>query len=422
MRQVKIGELSSSRLGFGCYAIGGAYGARGRSGQVHSARGPSGRTQPGPVQSRGSPSARDAGRWEALIRRAFDLGVTFFDTAEVYGPAEEILGRAVAPFRDRVIIATKVGVSSTGQRDASPARVLEGCENSLRRLGTSWIDLYQIHFDDPATPVAETVGALEKLRAQGKIREYGVGHLPLAKVSEYARLGRPASALFELSAVARLARNDLLPFLRRAGMAGIAFSPTGRGLLTGAIGPDTRFEPGDIRALDPLFSRERFTSGLRVKDRLAEIGRKRGHTPAQVAIAWVLAQPGVTMALTGPTNPAHLEENLAAAGWEFPADDLAGLEAFLAEEDERVRGASLASVRDILSRPLPRDGDKACADLVYVLETAIQYGLATEEEAMPLVVRVLALRKQTGGYDPGLEDVRQELGGLLAARYRPHEP
>jgi len=220
-----IGALSVSRIGFGCYAMSGVYGAK------------------------------DPAIWPPLVRAAYELGITLFDTADRYGPAEEILGGSVAPFRDRVVIATKVGVTADGRTDASRTHVIQSCEASLRRLGTDRVDLYQIHFDDPATPVAETVAALEKLRVAGKIVEYGVGHLPAARVREYLQLGRPASALFELSAVARSSAHEILPLIRERGVPGIAFSPTGRGMLTGRFTPGSSrpsFEAGDLRLLDPL--------------------------------------------------------------------------------------------------------------------------------------------------------------------------
>jgi len=164
-----------SEIGIGCYALGGAYGKK------------------------------DPEQFIGLLRRAYELDVTFFDTADVYGPAEEILGRAVAPFRDRVWIATKAGASPDGKPDCSREHVLSSCEQSLRRLQTDYVDLYQIHFNDPNTPVEETVGALEKLRAAGKIRYYGVGHLPLPRMEAYFATGDVFSALVELSAAADLA-------------------------------------------------------------------------------------------------------------------------------------------------------------------------------------------------------------------------
>ncbi len=375
-----IGPLTVSRVGYGCYGVGLG-------------------------TSDNSPED-----WIRLIRRAHDRGVTFFDTADRYGPAEEVLGRAVEPFRAAVVIATKVGLTADGGRDASPARIRQACATSLRRLGTDWIDLYQIHFDDPVTPVADTVAALEELLAQGKIRTYGVGHLPPARVEEYARLGRPVSCLYELSPVARLARRDLVPLCQRHGLAGVAFSPTGRGLLTGAAGQTRRTAPGDIRALDPLFQREKLASGLRVRDRLAVIGCCLGRTAAQVAIAWTLAQPGTAAVLTGPSRADHLEENLGGVGWTLPPQILADLEEFLAAQDVYLRDEAVRAVRQILASPLPRERDAAFRDLVYALEAAVEYGLVAEATVLPLAVELFGIRRQTGGnYHPSLEDLRARM-------------
>ena len=234
-----------SEIGLGCYALSGAYGRR------------------------------DPEPFVDLLRQAHERGVTFFDTAGIYGPAEEILGRAVAPFRGQAWIATKVGARDDGQRDCSAGQVLASCEQSLRRLNTDRIDLYQVHFDDPDTPVEETVGALEQLKAAGKIRHYGVGHLPASRMVTYFSAGQVFSTLAELSAVARSARERILPLCREQGVGLIAFSTTGRGLLTGQIGPQTTFEEGDLRRIDPLFQRERLASGLRIAQRFRTAGRDR---------------------------------------------------------------------------------------------------------------------------------------------------
>jgi aryl-alcohol dehydrogenase-like predicted oxidoreductase len=373
-----------SRIGFGCYALGGAYGSG------------------------------DPWSWVDLIREAYRLGVTFFDTADQYGSAEEVLGRAVEPFRDQVTIATKVGVTDGGGRDTSPEHVRRSCEASLRRLGTDHIELYQIHFDDPSTPVADTVGALEDLKERGLIGHYGVGHLPLPRVREYARVGSPASVLFELSPAARMARRDILPLCLEKGVAGIAFSPTGRGLLTGAINPGHRFAAGDIRALDALFQRERFISGLRIRDRLVEVGRHLGKTPAQMAIAWTLAQPGVAAVLTGPSRLEHLKENLGGAGWEFPPDALAKMDRFFEDEENLVRAESIQAVGAILASPLPKEGESPYRDLLYVMETAIEHGLVTEEAILPLAGRLFATRKEAkAAYHPSLEDIRRDLKAVI---------
>ena len=349
-----------SEIGLGCYALSGAYGQR------------------------------DPESFVGLLRRAYDLGVTFFDTAGIYGPAEEILGRAVAPFRDQVWIATKVGARDDGRRDCSAEQVVASCEQSLRRLKTDRIDLYQVHFDDPDTLVEETVGALEQLRAAAKIHHYGVGHLPASRLAVYFSVGQVFSALAELSAVARSARERILPLCREQGVGLIAFSTTGRGLLAGQIGPQATFEEGDLRRIDPLFQRERLASGLRIAQRFRALGTRYGKTPVQAAIAWVLAQPGVVCALTGPSTLPHLEEDLGGSGWTLSEEDLAALEQFFGKEDARLRREQIASVRTILGQPLPPAN--AFADLVYLLETVVEVGWAAEHEILPLSQQLWALR------------------------------
>ncbi|RPI21564.1 MAG: aldo/keto reductase, partial [Chloroflexota bacterium] len=242
------------------------------------------------------------------------------------------------------------------------------------------------------TPVAETVSALEGLKKAGKIRQYGLGHLPFERVQEYSRTGKPFSILMELSAVERAARKDLLPHCQEAGLAAIAFSVTGRGLLTGRFAGGKAFEKGDIRNIDPLFQRERFQSGLRIARRLAETGLKYGKTPAQVAAAWVLAQPGVTCALTGPSSVEHLEENLGGSGWRIDNEEMASLEAFLCREQAALENQQRASVAQILSGALPVEPAQAFTDLIYALETALITGMVAEKEAMPAFYELFELR------------------------------
>jgi aryl-alcohol dehydrogenase-like predicted oxidoreductase len=353
-----------SEIGLGCYALSGAYGHK------------------------------DPESFVGLLRQAHEWGVTFFDTAGIYGPAEEILGRAVAPFRDRIWIATKVGVQDDGRRDGSAQQVIASCEQSLRRLDTDRIDLYQVHFDDPHTPVEETVGALEQLKVAGKIRHYGVGHLPAPRMAAYFSAGQVFSTLAELSAVARSTRERILPLCRQHGVGLIAFSTTGRGLLTGQIGPQPAFEEGDLRRIDPLFQRERLASGLRIAQQFRALGARYGKTPAQAAIAWVLAQPGVVCALTGPSTRPHLQENLAASGWTLDGKDLDALEQFFEQEDARLHHEQLASIRAMLDRPL--QPANALTDLVYLVETLVELGLAAEHQILPLFHQIWGLR---GRYD-----------------------
>lgn len=182
MNYRECGSLRFSEVGVGCYSLAGVYGRK------------------------------DLDEFARMIRRAYELGVTFFDTADAYGDAESILGRVVRDFRGAIHIATKVGVVSGASMDLSPARVKRACEESLTRLGTDYIDLYQVHFDDPKTPVEDVVGALEDLVASGKIRHYGVGHLPAEKIARYVEVGRPFSVLNVGGSGWKISDEDLASF------------------------------------------------------------------------------------------------------------------------------------------------------------------------------------------------------------------
>ncbi len=375
--------LTLSAIGVGGYALAGAY---------------------GPV---------DRGEFLVLLRRAHDLGVTFFDTAGNYGDAEAVLGEAVRPFRNEVILATKVGSPEGAPPRLDREAVETACRRSLQRLGTDRIDLLQVHFDDPATPVEETVAALEGLRVAGLISHYGVGHLPAPRVARYLEVGQPFSILMELSAAARESRRTLLPLCGGAGPAAIAFSVTGRGLLTGTIGPNPTFEEGDIRNFDPLFQRARLASGRRIAEHLGSLARALGRTPAQVAIAWVLAQPGIACALTGPRRLAHLEENLGGSGWRLPTEALTDMETLFAQEDATLAGEEAATVDAILAGPLPLDSTAAFRDLVYAVETAVTLGRATEDAIRPAFFDLFPLQERLEGAGPALESIRARLRDVI---------
>ena len=351
-----------SVIGYGCYGLSGAY---------------------GPV---------DEEAFSRTIRAAFEQGVNFFDTAEGYGGAEAFLGKAVAPFRDQVYIATKLSGES-GSPDLSFQAVQQACEASLERLNMEVIDLYQIHFDDPETPILETIAALEELVKQGKIRKYGLCHLSLDSVKEYAESGDPFSVLMELSPVARTSLTTLLPVCEKHDMAGLAFSVTGRGILSGRFSPGYEFDPGDIRRIDPLFKRERFESAQHVRDQLAKMGEKYGATAVQMAIAWVLSQPQIACALTGTSSPDHLAENIAASEIHISDEDLAALNSFLDDEDRRLASTQEVTVRQLLTDPLNNDPEAAFEDLVYVLETAIINGMVKESEVVIIFKELFGLRK-----------------------------
>ena len=367
-----------SEIGWGGYAMSGVYGKKDPEAFVHA------------------------------ILRAYDLGVNVFDVADVYGPAEETLGKAVAPFRKKVFISTKVGWGADGKPDCSSGHILTSCDKSLQRLGTNYIDLYQIHFDDQETPVEETVGALDKLKTAGKIRHYGVGHIHTSKMQKYFSTGKIFSAMMEFSAVARSAYENKIPLCQKNDVGIIAFSVTGRGLLAGNIEPGHLFDEGDIRRLDPLFQRERFASGLRVAEQIQKLSQKYGKTPVQIAIAWVLAHPDVFCALTGSSTIPHLEENMGASGLSLAPDDLDWLNMFLSEEERRMRIEQKHSLRALLEGEL--DSTNAFTDLVYVFETLVENDWAKEQNIMPLFLKLYAMREQDGveNYEQ-LKNIQTEL-------------
>jgi aryl-alcohol dehydrogenase-like predicted oxidoreductase len=372
-----------SRIGFGCYALSGAYGRV------------------------------DVDQFVGLIHRAIGLGVTFFDTASAYGDAERVLGKALGQHRRQAMIETKVGVKEGLKPILSRQYVVDACDASLGALGTDYIDLYQVHFDDHETPVEETVAALDELQGAGKIRHYGVGHLAAERVCQYCDAGDVFSVLMELSAVETSARERLLPLCREREVGAIAFSVTGRGVLAGRFGQGTVFDSSDIRSIDPLFQRERFRSALRTAEIVSEIARTLGRTPAQIAIAWVLAQPGVICALTGPSTVPHLEENVAAANVLLLQAHIERLEDFLREEQVRLRREQRATVHRILRSPLSRDSLQAFKDLVYAVETSLVLGFASEDTVMPVFRDLLALRKQLDGAGPRLSEIQARFVSLV---------
>jgi aryl-alcohol dehydrogenase-like predicted oxidoreductase len=351
-----------SEVGIGCYALSGVYGAK------------------------------DEQTFRRMIEKAYELGVNFFDTAEAYGRAERILGEAVQPFRNEIILSTKVGVKKGAKPNLSEEYIQAACRESLLALRTDYIDIYHVHYDDPQWEVEEVVGALDELVKEGLIRYYGLDHVSSKRLEAYIERGRIFSILMELSAVERNALKDMLPVCRKEGIAGIAFSVTGRGLLTGRFRGVDQFAPDDFRRNDPLFQRERLESGLRITDKLREKGRKYGKSPVQTAIAWVLHQPGIVCGLTGPSSIDHLEENLGASGWTFDQEDLEEFDRFLTQEQTTLQVEQRLSIQSILTSELASGPAQAFTDLVYVLETAYGLGMVSEAEVMPLFYELIPLK------------------------------
>lgn len=336
---------------------------------------------------------KDLNEFKNMIYRAVDLGVNFFDTAEAYGDAESILGDYVKGFRKNIYIATKVGVKKGVKPNLKEDYIISACEESLKNLKTDYIDLYQVHFNDPETPVEETVNALEKLKKNGKIREYGVGHLPINRTEEYFKIGSPLTLLMELSAVSRESRNEFIPLCEKYNIGIIAFSTTGRGILTGRFNENKNFEPQDIRNYDPLFQYERFESAIRIYKKFEELSKKYNKTPTQIAINWVLCQKNVVCALTGPSNIEHLEENVQASGFKISEEDLLELEELFKKEDEWLKEVGPTRIQKILSEPLSDDLFLTFKNLVYIIETSLSLKLVEEKDIIPIFQKLYGLFK-----------------------------
>jgi aryl-alcohol dehydrogenase-like predicted oxidoreductase len=269
-----------------------------------------------------------------LIRAAAERGVTFFDTAEVYGPYsnEEVVGEALAPFRKDVAIATKFGFDidpDTGRMrgtDSRPAHIREVVEASLKRLGTDVIDLLYQHRVDPDVPIEDVAGTVGELIREGKVRAFGLSEAG-AQTIRRAHAVQPVAALqSEYSLWWREPEDEIIPTLWELGISFVPFSPLGKGFLTGAIGADTTFAADDFRNVAPRFSAEVRAANLALVNKLGEIAAAKGATPAQIAIAWLLAQKPWIVPIPGTTKLHRLEENLGAAGIELTPQDLAEID------------------------------------------------------------------------------------------------
>ena len=282
---------------------------------------------------------RDAGVGEKggidLIRGAIDLGVDHFDTADAYGPFtnERLVGRAIAGRREDVFLATKCGLvledeaTFTFGRDGSPAHVRAACDASLERLGIDAIDLYYLHRIDPKVPVEETWGAMAGLVAEGKVRFLGISEAKPGELERVARIHPVTAVQSELSLWTRDYLADVVPWCAANGASFVAFAPLGRGFLTGKIGADTRFDSTDFRSRLPRFSADAVAQNQRIVDGVRAVAERRGVTPAQIALAWVLSRGEHVLAIPGTQRRKYLEENIAAAALELTDADLAELDA-----------------------------------------------------------------------------------------------
>ena len=262
-----------------------------------------------------------------LVRTAFDRGVTFFDTAEAYGPFtnEELVGEAVAPFRKQVVIATKFGfkdgVPSKGL-DSRPERIREVADASLKRLKSEVIDLFYQHRVDPQVPIEDVAGTVRDLIQRGKVRHFGMSEAGVQTIRR-AHAVQPVAALqSEYSLWWREPEQEILPALEELGIGFVPFSPLGKGFLTGAINENTRFDSTDFRNIVPRFTAEARKANQGLVDLLGQVAERMKATPAQIALAWLLAQKPWIVPIPGTTKLHRLEENLGAASVELEAADL----------------------------------------------------------------------------------------------------
>jgi aryl-alcohol dehydrogenase-like predicted oxidoreductase len=314
MRHIALGGLDVSRLGLGTMGMSAFY----------------------------TGANTDDAESVRTIHRALDLGVTFIDTAEIYGPYlnEELVGRALGARRDEVVLATKFGVIShrlggARRMDSSPENIRTALEGSLQRLGTDHIDLYYQHRVDPETPIEETVGALKELVDEGKVRHIGLSEAAPETIRR-AHAVHPVTALqTEYSLWTRDPEAELLPLVRELGIGFVAYSPLGRGFLTGQLRAPDQLDADDFRRAIPRFAAGNLEQNLKIVEEVEAVAAEAGAKPAQVALAWLLAQGDDIAPIPGTRRVSRLEENVAADGIDITPDQLARLGALPAPAGDR---------------------------------------------------------------------------------------
>jgi aryl-alcohol dehydrogenase-like predicted oxidoreductase len=276
----------------------------------------------------------DKSEMVSLIRTAVERGVTFFDTAEVYGPFtnEELVGEALAPLRDQVVIATKFGFKldpNTGKQaglDSHPVHIKEVAEASLKRLKTNVIDLFYQHRVDPNVPIEDVAGAVKELIQQGKVRHFGLSEAGVQTIRRAHAVQAVTALQSEYSLWWREPEAEVIPTLEELGIGFVPFSPLGKGFLTGKINEDTTFDKTDFRNVVPRFSAENRKANQALVDLIGRFAQQKKATPAQVALAWLLAQKPWIVPIPGTTKLHRLEENIGAVDFQLSPDDLRELE------------------------------------------------------------------------------------------------
>jgi aryl-alcohol dehydrogenase-like predicted oxidoreductase len=275
---------------------------------------------------------KDKQEMTALLHAAVDRGITFFDTAEVYGPFtnEELVGEALAPFRKQLVIATKFGFDFSGSDhrpgaaplNSRPEHIKQACEGSLKRLKTDVIDLYYQHRVDPNVPIEDVAAAVKELIQQGKVKHFGLSEAGVQTIRR-AHAVQPVTALqSEYSLWWRKPEAEVIPMLEELGIGLVPYSPLGKGFLTGKIGENAKFESNDFRSTLPRFTPEALKVNQALIDLLGKISQKKKATPAQIALAWLLAQKPWIVPIPGTTKLHRLDENIGAVDLELTADDL----------------------------------------------------------------------------------------------------
>jgi aryl-alcohol dehydrogenase-like predicted oxidoreductase len=327
MKQRKLADLEVSAIGLGCMGMSAFYGTT------------------------------DEDEGVATIQRALELGVNFLDTAQLYGPLtnEMLVGRAIKDHRDEYVIATKFSrrmdnatpgeMSTTGPLDGSPDHVRRSIDGSLERLGTDHIDLYYQHRVDPNVPIEETVGAMAELVQQGKVRHIGLSEAAPDTIRRAHAVHPITSVQTEFSLWTRFAETDVIPTCRELGIGFVPYSPLGRGFLSGRFNSPEELDEGDFRRHGPRFTGENLEANRALAAKVGEIAADKGITPAQLAIAWVLAQGDDLVPIPGTKRRSYLEENAAAVDVELTTEDLERINAEMPEASgDRYDETGMASV------------------------------------------------------------------------------
>lgn len=319
MKQRTLGTtgMHVSEIGYGCMGLTWAYGT--------------------------GVDAPDEAAGAHLLNRAIDIGVTFFDTADMYGPFtnEELVGTALHARRDEFVLATKCGIVVTGDRtqynmdrDGSPQHIREACDASLKRLRTDVIDLYQLHRVDPQVPVEESIGAMAELVEQGKVRAIGLSEVDVATLKRAQAVHPITSLQSEYSLFERNVEAEILPYCKQQNIMFLPYSPLGRGLLTGRLTAD-EIKSNDFRSKLPRFQGDAFEQNRRIVENVEAIAARLSATPGQVALAWLLAKGENIVPIPGTKRISYFEENVAAAELTLTSEDIAQLDALPPPAGER---------------------------------------------------------------------------------------